>query len=86
MDWDFTLRVLAVAWDAFWPYGLFALIGLAVFVGICARCFPDPPRRGPQLRCADDIAAMLQRAEERRRWWRQHIAGEWAYAQRRRRA
>ncbi|MDO8622204.1 MAG: hypothetical protein Q7R80_03145 [bacterium] len=49
--------IVAFAEGFFLPYGLLALVGFAGVGFIVAALLPDPPRRGPELRCADEIAA-----------------------------
>ncbi len=68
MDWNLIQRAIAAFAEGFFlPYGLLALGGFAVVGLIVAAMLPDPPRRGPELRCADELAAARRRAEERRR-------------------
>jgi len=68
MDWDLIRSAVIAAADGFFqPYGLLALVGFAVVGLIVAALLPNPPSRGPELRCADEIAEARRRAEERRR-------------------
>ncbi len=66
--------VVTVAWPILWPV-LLAVVGGALAIGVtfalCERIAPSrrSPER-PRLRCAEDIAFVRQRAEERRRDFR----------------
>ena len=50
-----------------------AMLGIAIGLDLCAAMLGWGTRtRGPQPRCADEIRAMCERADERRKGLRRH--------------